>query len=69
MMRATAGRSCEALRQEGYEVVQAVMAGRRWGSSRTARPDLVVTDMEMPEMDGQQLCTEMHHDPNLSGIR
>ena len=32
------------------------------------KPDVVLTDMWMPEMDGQQLATAMKKDPTLAGI-
>ncbi|MBQ6136553.1 MAG: response regulator, partial [Kiritimatiellae bacterium] len=32
------------------------------------KPDVVLTDMWMPEMDGQQLVAEMRKDPALAGI-
>jgi uncharacterized protein (TIGR02266 family) len=33
---------------------------------RRRRPDLVITDLHMPGMDGAQLCREIKNDPELS---
>ena len=35
---------------------------------RDWKPDVVLTDMWMPEMDGQQLAAAMKADPSLAGI-
>ncbi len=42
--------------------VKALEAMKDW------KPDVVLTDMWMPEMDGQQLATAMKKDPTLAGI-
>lgn len=37
-------------------------------TTRRQRPDLVITDLHMPEMDGAQLCREIKADPELEDI-
>lgn len=32
------------------------------------RPDLIITDLNMPEMNGDQLVAEIARDPRLAGI-
>ena len=36
---------------------------------RSARPDLVLLDIQMPEMDGYQVLHEIRKDPSLKGLR
>ena len=31
-------------------------------------PDLIITDFQMPVLDGLRLCRRIHDDPRLSGI-
>ena len=57
------------LEDEGYRVVTAAngRAALDWMAGET--PDLVITDMAMPVMDGAALITAMAADPALAGVR
>lgn len=36
--------------------------------ARAARPDLIITDLNMPEMNGEELIARVAGDPDLRGI-
>jgi two-component system chemotaxis response regulator CheY len=36
--------------------------------AREVRPDLIITDLNMPEMNGEELISRVAHDPGLVGI-
>jgi len=57
-----------ALRSEGYEVVEAEDGRAGLDTVRRERPDLLVTDVEMPHMNGFDLCAAVKSDPDLSSI-
>ncbi len=52
----------------GYEVEVAVDGMDGWNMVRTGRFDLVVTDIDMPRMDGIELVTLIKKDPNLNSL-
>lgn len=49
----------------GYEVEVAVDGMDGWNAARTGHFDLMVTDIDMPRMDGIELVTLVKKDPNL----
>jgi two-component system sensor histidine kinase and response regulator WspE len=53
---------------QGYDVTIAVDGMDGWNVVRTERFDLVVTDIDMPRMDGIELLTLIRKDPNLASI-
>src|SRR5438876_376355 len=54
------------LGDEGYEVTTAVDGADGLVKAREEpRPDLILTDFEMPEMDGAALCREVKADKEL----
>ena len=53
------------LGNHGYEVEVAVDGMDGWNAVRTGHFDLVVTDIDMPRMDGIELVTLIKKDPQL----
>jgi two-component system sensor histidine kinase and response regulator WspE len=53
---------------QGYDVTVAVDGMDGWNAARTERFDLVVTDIDMPRMDGIELVTLIRKDLNLASI-
>jgi len=52
----------------GYEVEVAVDGMDGWNAIRTGKFDLVVTDVDMPRMDGIELVTLVKQDPNVKSL-
>ena len=53
---------------DGFDVVTASDGHEALEMMRTDRPDLVLTDLMMPLMDGAELTTAIRADPNLKDI-
>jgi two-component system cell cycle sensor histidine kinase/response regulator CckA len=58
----------DALGEGGYDVVEAVDGRQALKLARSLHPDVVLTDMLMPGIDGYQLAQQMRNDPETSGI-
>ena len=56
------------LRQMGYRVVAANDGVEALERTRGNRPDLIVSDVLMPRLDGFKLCQTLRRDPELSEI-
>jgi len=52
----------------GYDVEVAVDGMDGWNMVRTGHFDLLVTDIDMPRMDGIELVTRVKKDPNLQSL-
>lgn len=52
----------------GYEVLQAAHGAQGLALARSQRPDLVISDLQMPVMDGYQLIAELRSDPACQRI-
>ena len=58
----------QLLENQGYRVDVAVDGVDGWNSVRTGRYDLVVSDVDMPRMDGIELVSLIKKDPRLRAI-
>jgi sigma-B regulation protein RsbU (phosphoserine phosphatase) len=56
------------LQEEGYEVALAVDGRQGLERARESPPELILTDYEMPEMDGPALCQALKADRELRPI-
>ena len=56
------------LGNRGYDVEVAVDGMDGWNAVRTGHFDLVVTDIDMPRMDGIELVALITKDPNLKSV-
>ncbi len=58
----------EFLGAAGYEVLTAVDGQIGLEMSRNMVPDLILTDVQMPKIDGWAICNKLKTDPNLKHI-
>ena len=56
------------LASEGYEVIEAEGAREGLELARQVSPDLIMIDINMPQLDGLTLTSMMKADPVLGGI-
>ncbi|MFD1560803.1 hybrid sensor histidine kinase/response regulator [Paraburkholderia silviterrae] len=56
------------LEKRGYQVSVAVDGMDGWNTLRTGHYDLVITDVDMPRMDGIELVTMIRNDPQQRGV-
>lgn len=53
----------------GYDVARAANGREAMERIDATRPDLLIVDVMMPEMDGWELCKTVKDDPEMDGIR
>jgi class 3 adenylate cyclase len=58
----------DLLAMEGYQVVTAFDGEQALGSIRTHLPDLVLLDLNMPRLNGYEVCVELKADPQTAEI-
>lgn len=58
----------KALEEAGFQVIAAENGRQGMERIRERRPDIIVSDINMPEMDGIEFCKKVHADPNLAII-
>lgn len=62
------GMVSKALEQAGFQVITAENGAQALARIRDRRPDLIISDINMPGMDGVELCKKTHADPDLAVI-
>lgn len=60
--------SGEALRQQGYDIVTASDGLMAFEKAVAERPDLVILDRQMPEMNGLEVCKKIRETAELRDI-
>jgi diguanylate cyclase (GGDEF)-like protein/PAS domain S-box-containing protein len=58
----------EALEPEGFIVIEAADGAAALEEARRLRPDLILLDVQMPLMNGFELCKQLRADPGLSEV-
>ncbi len=58
----------QLLANHGYEVEVAVDGMDGWNAVRAGRYDLVISDVDMPRMDGFELVSQIKNDARLSAL-
>jgi len=56
------------LDKAGYEIAMAQSAHEAMNLVRQRRPDVILTDFYMPEMNGHEMCRILKDDPETAGI-
>lgn len=59
---------CRFLEERGYTVESATNGADALAKLQAFRPDILITDMMMPKMDGTQLITELKKNPALARV-
>jgi two-component system sensor histidine kinase and response regulator WspE len=59
---------CRLLQNQGYDVQSAVNGVDGWNALRMSNYDLVVTDVDMPRMNGIELVRLIRADPKLHNL-
>jgi two-component system, chemotaxis family, response regulator PixH len=60
---------CGYLRDNGHQVVEAINGKDGLSKALDDRPDIVVTDVVMPEMNGFELCRSLKKNPITQNVR
>ena len=56
------------LEQEGFQVVTAENGSEALAKATAENPDLVITDLVMPEMSGLEFCRKLKKNPQTASI-
>jgi len=58
----------EVLQEEGYHVAVASDGHDGLQKLPQVKPDLVITDLMMPKVSGEEICNTIHSNPHFSSI-
>lgn len=58
----------KGLKEVGFEVVKAENGKVALNVLSNVHPDLILSDIDMPEMNGEEFCQSVHADPSLATI-
>jgi response regulator RpfG family c-di-GMP phosphodiesterase len=61
-------RVAQALEEAGFQVLEAEDGKQALKRIAERRPDLILSDLDMPRMNGLDLCRKLHGDPDLGAI-
>jgi CheY-like chemotaxis protein len=53
---------------EGFDVITAENGHAGFEAAKAGRPDVIITDLNMPEGDGIKMIRELRQQPELSGV-
>jgi CheY-like chemotaxis protein len=56
------------LEQQGYKVLSAVSGPAGIAAAKASKPDAILLDIQMPEMDGFAVCAALKGDPEVKHI-
>ena len=56
------------LQQEGYQVITAADGGSALEATRCERPDLIILDVMLPEIDGLEVCRQVRREKSSATI-
>ena len=56
------------LTKQGYDVIIAADGGEGLYRAKAGRPDLIITDMNMPGLDGREMIEQLREEPGLALI-
>jgi DNA-binding response OmpR family regulator len=59
---------CARLVADGHDVLEAEDGHVGVDIALRERPDVVVLDLQMPKMDGFEVCTRLRQDPSLRSV-
>jgi CheY-like chemotaxis protein len=59
---------CRFLEERGFEVESATNGQEALEALKTIRPDVIITDIQMPKMSGSELITAVKNNPSLASI-
>ena len=58
---------CRLLKMEGFEVEHAIDGLVGYNAAAAAHPDLIITDLQMPRMDGIELIRRIRESKSING--